>query len=213
MKSSKRKKQHKRKKDRLPKVRKAEPSLSPLSANVRLRLPWLCLLFIFGLAVSGVVGMFEAVVTDLSAVVSFQSLILAMAGNVGTQSLSVTIRAMRGHESQRGWCARLLLSEARIGASVGGILGLISFFLVGGYLYYIKGNEPSVSLSVSFCTGVALFISMLISSILGTGVPMTFKRLGIDPAVASGPIITTLSDLVAVITYYGLAWMMLRYVM
>ena len=62
---------------------------------------------------------------------------------------------------------------------------------------------------MSFCTGAALVVSMLLSSVAGTTVPILFTKLGVDPAVASGPLITTVNDLVAVVTYYGLAWILL----
>ena len=66
---------------------------------------------------------------------------------------------------------------------------------------------------MSFCTGAALLVSMLLSSVAGTVIPIVFKKLKIDPAVASGPLITTVNDLVAVVTYYGLAWILLLRVM
>ena len=76
----------------------------------------------------------------------------------------------------------------------------------------IMGTQPSsaqMAFSVSVCTGIALVISMGLSSIFGTAVPLLFKQLNIDPAVASGPLITTINDLVAVVAYYGLAWLLL----
>ncbi|MDY4856378.1 MAG: magnesium transporter, partial [Candidatus Ventricola sp.] len=59
------------------------------------------------------------------------------------------------------------------------------------------------------CTGIALVVSILLSSICGTAVPLAFKKMNVDPAVASGPLITTINDLVAVVSYYGLAWLLL----
>lgn len=70
-----------------------------------------------------------------------------------------------------------------------------------------------LAFSVSLCTGIALLIAILLSSITGTVIPIIFKKLKIDPAVASGPLITTINDLVAVVTYYGLAWILLINVM
>ena len=93
------------------------------------------------------------------------------------------------------------------------ILGVLSFLLIGGYLVLFKGQPGMLAFSVSFCTGVALLVSMLLSSVSGTTIPMIFKRLKIDPAVASGPLITTINDLVAVVTYYGLAWILLIHVL
>ncbi len=63
--------------------------------------------------------------------------------------------------------------------------------------------------AVSACIGAALLLAMAVSSLVGTVIPMGFKQMGVDPAVASGPLITTINDLVAVVTYYGLAWLLL----
>jgi magnesium transporter len=73
----------------------------------------------------------------------------------------------------------------------------------------MRGEPPVLAFSVSFCTGIALAVAMLLSSIFGTTIPIFFKKLNIDPAVASGPFITTINDLVAVVAYYGLAWLLL----
>ena len=102
----------------------------------------------------------------------------------------------------------LILKEARVGLCNGLILGLLSFLFVGGYLM-LKGEAMRLALSVSFCTGAALLASMFLSSVVGTVTPLVFKKINIDPAVASGPLITTINDLVAVVTYYGLAWVLL----
>ena len=72
-----------------------------------------------------------------------------------------------------------------------------------------KGQPPLFSFSVSLCTGLALLLSILLSSLSGTVIPMIFKRLKVDPAVASGPLITTINDLIAVISFYGLVWIFL----
>ena len=83
--------------------------------------------------------------------------------------------------------------------------------VVGDYFYVISPfhKEIDIAFSVALCTGIALLVAMFLSSIFGTAVPILFKKLKIDPAVASGPFITTINDLVAVITYYGLAWILL----
>ena len=66
-----------------------------------------------------------------------------------------------------------------------------------------------VSYAISGCIGAALLVSMWISSLAGTTIPLAFKKMGVDPAVASGPLITTINDLVAVVAYYGLTWVLL----
>lgn len=185
-----------------------EDLCEPLRKSIGKRLPWLIVLFGLGLLVSSVVGVFEEVVSHLSLIVAFQSLILGMAGNVGTQSLAVTIR-MLGDEALTGrqkWY--LVAKEARVGLCNGLILGALSVALIGGLLF-LRGETVTLAFSVSFCTGVSLLIAMLLSSIAGTGIPLLFQKLRIDPAVASGPFITTVNDLVAVVTYYGLSWVLL----
>ena len=96
-----------------------------------------------------------------------------------------------------------------MGLSDGLILGTLSFFFIGQYVHFLKGYAWGFSFATSACIGLALLVAMLVSSIVGTLIPMSFKKIGVDPAVASGPLITTVNDLVAVVTYYGLSWLFL----
>ena len=180
-----------------------------IAESIKKRLPWLIILLFLGMGVSTVVGAFEGVVAVLPVVICFQSLILDMAGNVGTQSLAVTIRVLMDEDVSPRQKLALVGKEARVGLMNGLLLGLLSFGAIGLYLMAAKGAAAAFAFSVSFCTGTALLVSMLLSSIIGTTVPILFKRLGVDPAVASGPLITTVNDLVAVTAYYGLAWLLL----
>ena len=181
----------------------------PLKKSIGKRLPWLLVLLGLGLLVSSVVGMFEHVVAHLALIVAFQSLVLDMAGNVGTQSLAVTIRVLMDEQLSGKQKLFLIWKEARIGLLNGAILGVLSFTLIGLYLILFKAQPPVAAFSMSFCTGAALMAAMLLSSVAGTAIPLLFKKINIDPAVASGPLITTINDLVAVVTYYGLAWVLL----
>ena len=85
----------------------------------------------------------------------------------------------------------------------------MSFALIGLYIYVVKGKTLIFAYAVSGCIGLSLLLAMLISSVVGTCIPLFFKKIHIDPAVASGPLITTINDLVAVISYYGLSWIFL----
>ena len=181
----------------------------PLKRSIGKRLPWLMVLLGLGLVVSSVVGMFEHVVAHLTLIVSFQSLILDMAGNVGTQSLAVTIRVLMDEQISGRQKLFLIGKEARVGLVNGLILGTLSVVCIGLYLVALKGQTVMMAFSVSLCTGIALLLSILLSSICGTAVPLAFKKMNVDPAVASGPLITTINDLVAVVSYYGLAWLLL----
>ncbi len=185
----------------------------PLKDSIKKRLPWLVILLGLGLLVSSVVGMFETVVAQLTIVMCFQSLILDMAGNVGTQSLAVTIRVLMDEELSAKQKFGLVFKEGKVGLVNGFILGLLSLVCIGGYIFLFKGESLTFSLCISLCIGAALMLAMFISSLVGTLIPIFFKKINIDPAVASGPLITTVNDLVAVITYYGLAWFFLIEIM
>jgi magnesium transporter len=181
----------------------------PLFKSIGKRLPWLAILLVLGLVVSSVVGLFEGIAAEIPVVVCFQSLILAMAGNVGTQSLAIAIRVLMDEQITGKQKLFLIGKEARVGLCNGLIISVLSFGLVGGYLALVKGVALSMAFSVALCTGAALLAAMLISSLMGTIIPILFKKLNIDPAVASGPLITTINDLVAVVIYYGLVWLFL----
>ena len=177
--------------------------------SMKKRLPWLILLLGLGMVVSGVVGVFEAVVSQVAVVVCFQSLILDMAGNVGTQSLAVTIRVLMDEEISGKDKVQFVLKEMRVGCANGRFLGCLSFLCVGMYLHLVRGMTPADGYAVAGCVCLSLFLAMVTSSLVGTVIPMLFHKIKVDPAVASGPLITTVNDLVAVVTYYGLAGILL----
>lgn len=188
----------------------AEEDLNePLLHSMRKRIPWLIVLLFLGLGVSAVVGLFEDVVRGLTLIVCFQSLILSMAGNVGTQSLAVTIRVLMDEQLTARQSVALVFKELRVGFFNGTAMGVVSTVLVGLYVWLFKGYEPSMAFSTSGCIGLSMMAAMSVSSLTGTLIPMVFKKLRVDPAVASGPLITTVNDLVAVVAYYGLAWLLL----
>lgn len=192
----------------------AEEDLNePLVESMKKRLPWLLVLLCLGMLVSTVVGVFEKVIAQLTLIMAFQSLILDMAGNVGTQSLAVTIRVLMDENLTFKQKGHLVVKEMRVGLSNGLLLGIISFIFVGIYIYLVKHKAISFAFAVSGCIGASLLLAMLISSAVGTLVPLFFKKIKVDPAVASGPLITTVNDLVAVVTYYGMSWVLLINVM
>lgn len=181
----------------------------PLKDSMKKRLPWLIILLGLGMLVSSVVGIFEQVVTTLPIIMTFQSLILDMAGNVGTQSLAVTIRVLMDESLTGKQKLQLVFKEMRIGFCNGLLLGVLSFAVIGLFIFLFKGKTMMFAFSVSACIGIALLLAMLISSAVGTCIPLFFKKIHVDPAVASGPLITTVNDLVAVVTFYGLSWLFL----
>jgi magnesium transporter len=178
----------------------------PLAQSMKKRLPWLFILLGLGMIVSTVVGLFEQVVSQLTIIMCFQSLILDMAGNVGTQSLAVTIRVLMDETLTGKQKVGLVFKEMRVGFSNGLLLGVSAFIVLGLYIYLVKIRSFPTAFAISAVIGFSLLVAMVISSAVGTLIPLFFNKIHVDPAVASGPLITTINDLVAVVTYYGLSW-------
>ena len=177
--------------------------------SVKKRLPWLVALLFLGMLVSSVVGAFESVVAVLPIVICFQSMVLDMAGNVGTQSLAVTIRVLVDENLTTSKKLHLLFKEMRVGLVNGALLAVMALGFLGVYIHFFKAYAWGQAFLLSGCVGISLIVAMVISSLVGTVIPMLFHKIHIDPAVASGPLITTINDLVAVVVYYGLAMIVL----
>lgn len=177
--------------------------------SMKKRLPWLIILLFLGMGVSSVVGIFEEVVAVLPVVMCFQSLILDMAGNVGTQSLAVTIRVLMDENLTVAQKLKLVVKEMKTGFLNGVCLAVMSFLFLGLYIHFFRKYDIGHSFLIAACVGAALIVAMVISSLVGTVIPIFFKKIKVDPAVASGPLITTVNDLVAVVVYYGLTWIFL----
>jgi magnesium transporter len=180
--------------------------------SVKKRIPWLAILLILDLLISFSMANFENVVAVLAIIAFFQTLVLDMAGNAGTQSLSVTIRMISTNDVTGKKIAKTIFKEFCTGLLNGIILATISFGLVMLYLFIFKkgvvnGSDYDVvqALTASGIVGFALLIAMTVSSLVGSIIPIIFYKIKIDPAVASGPFITTINDVIALLIYYGLA--------
>lgn len=189
----------------------------PVRLSIKKRIPWLIVLLFLGLLVSSVIGVFEAVIATIPVIVFFQSMILDMAGNVGTQSLAVTIRNLWDNpsEEEKKRQRKSVFKELKIGFINGILIGAVSFVVVLAYLAItqqeiITGNGYlfTDTLLVGGIIGVSMLVALTLSSVVGTVFPILLSKMRIDPAVASGPFITTINDIVAVIVYYGLTFLL-----
>ena len=176
--------------------------------SIKKRVPWLLILLGLGLVTSLLISSFEKVVAALPLIVFFQSLILDMAGNTGTQSLAVTIRVLSSERTTGKDIAKLIFKEVRVGLINGLAIGLISFLCVFLFIYWVQNETLLDNFKIAFSVGVSMLGSMMVASLAGSVIPVLFKKCKIDPAVASGPLITTINDVIAVVIYYGLAWIM-----
>ena len=172
-----------------------EVSESPLKAATR-RLPWLITLLFLGMATATLIGKYEVLVSEASILAVFISLITGTAGNAGTQSLAVAVRRLAISDDKSSSFIRVLIAEVLTGLVTGAITGLTIFAIVAVW----KGNPV-----LGFVIGIAMMAAITVANLAGSLIPMLMDRLGFDPAVASGPFITTLSDLTSVLIYFNIA--------
>ena len=185
--------------------------------SIKKRIPWLIVLLFLGLLVSSVIGVFEKVIVTVPIIVFFQSMILGMAGNVGTQSLAVTIRNISNEAlaKDKKKQVKSVFKELRIGFLNGLIIGATCFVFSLIYLVLTKAEvKLDEGFAIQDCLLVAgiiatsMLVSITLASVIGTCFPLLLAKMKIDPAVASGPFITTLNDVIAVLVYYGLTFIL-----
>lgn len=182
-------------------------------SSVKKRLPWLLVLLVLGLLQSFLMTGFEYVVAALPIIVFFQTLVLDMSGNTGTQSLAVTIRMISNtkDKEEKKKLFKPVFKELRVGFLNGLVLAVLSFGFVFLFLRLTNQGVTSATFDViealksAGIVGLSLMVSMTVSSIVGTVIPILFKKINIDPAVASGPLITTINDVISLLIYYGLS--------
>ena len=196
---------------RLAGLIKQESDKEGLFGSIKKRIPWLITLLLLGLIVSSIISAFTEIIAEVTVAVLFQSVVLGMAGNGGTQTLAVTLTSITQDDNlSRSKVLKMLIKEFSIGVLNGLILGIISFGIVLGFLVFT--HSPVTNgvydfigcLLVSISVSLSLVIALVISSLLGLLLPIFFKKVKIDPAIASGPMITTINDLCSSCIYYGL---------
>jgi magnesium transporter len=173
--------------------------------SIRKRMPWLVILLFINLITSGIVAGFEAVLALIPILALFMPLILNMAGNSGTQSLGVIIRLFATNQLEDKKAIRKhLLREALTGLFNGLIIGSALFVMVV-IIRLIGGSPLRDVLPFAAVVSIAIFIALMVSTVAGALVPLLMKLIKVDPAVASGPFITTINDIIALLIYFGLA--------
>ncbi len=173
------------------------------------RLPWLVLMLALGLLISGIIAQFEATLEAIVVLVFFQPLIMDMAGNTGTQSLAVTVRGIsKDYYGDKAASLKHLLKELKVGFYNGIGIGVLSFLTSFLFLSVIGAREHSPAI-VALIVGMSLMLSLSLSSFIGALIPLTLYKLKADPAVASGPFITTLVDIIGLVIYFMLATILL----
>jgi len=169
---------------------------TPWTASISRRLPWLGVNLITALGASSVVGFFEDTLGRWTALVVFLPLISAVAGNTGNQALTVIIRALALGEVAPGDALRVMRKEVVIGLANGCLLGLAIGLLAFGW----KGSA-----ALGAVVGAAMLLNQMVGALSGVAVPFGLRRLGVDPALASSILVTTITDIVGFCLFLGLA--------
>ncbi|MDY0277344.1 MAG: magnesium transporter [Acholeplasma sp.] len=167
------------------------------------RLPWLIILLLASIPIALASSMFEEIILSVSLLAFFQPLILDASGDVATQTLAVTLRKLNQTD---GATIKDGLKEVTTGVILGFLMGIASAIITYFLALVFKMDEPMM---VSLVVGLSLWITVIIGPILGFTIPLTLNKFKMDPAVASGPFITTLVDILSLIIYFGLATLML----
>ncbi|EMV3081256.1 magnesium transporter [Staphylococcus pseudintermedius] len=166
------------------------------------RLPWLLILTVLGMITASILGSFEETLEKVALLAAFIPIISGMSGNSGTQSLAVSVRNISTGDIKEKSKIKLALRESGSGFLTG-ITCAVSLSLIIMLLY----GQPYLALIV----GTSLTIAMTVGTTIGSVIPLVINRLGIDPAVASGPFITTINDIVSMLIYFGLATTFMSY--
>ncbi|WHY98414.1 magnesium transporter [Peribacillus simplex] len=168
------------------------------------RLPWLILLLFIGLVSGTIISGFEETLSKVVALAFFMPMIAGMTGNTGTQSLAVVVRGLITSDTDKGVVTRLIIRELKVGLIIGFTCGI----LISIIAYVWQGN-PILGLVV----GSSLVMTLIIGTLAGTIIPLILYKFNIDPAVASGPLITTLNDILSLLIYFGIATMFISKLM
>ena len=160
------------------------------------RFPWLAVNLLTAIFASMVISLFEDTIAGLVALAVLMPIVASMGGNAGTQSLTVAVRALATRDLTGANVWRVIRREALVGLINGGIFALV-MGLIGGLWF----GTPMLGVVIA----VAMVINMVVAGLAGTGIPIVLEKLGIDPALASGAFVTTVTDVVGFFAFLGLA--------
>jgi len=171
-------------------------------ASAKKRLPWLIILLFLGMFTASLIGRFEATLDQVAILAIFIPLIAGMAGNTGTQSLAVAVRGIATGDYGKQGKMRLLLREATTGLITGSVCGALLVIVI----YLWKGE-----LFLGILVGISILITLIVATLSGSIIPIFMDKMKVDPAVASGPFITTINDIISILIYFGIATSFMRF--
>ncbi len=168
----------------------------------RARLPWLLTNLFGGIATGYLLWLFRVTVKDVLALITFIPVITAMGGNVGIQTSTIIVRGIAVRKVLPENMFEVLLREIKVGAIIGFVCGLVA-----GVVASLWHHKPLLGVLV----GMAMFFAITIAAITGALAPAFFKKVNVDPALASGPIVATVVDLAGILIYMVIATLFLKF--
>lgn len=165
------------------------------------RLPWLVILLFLGTLTASLIGRFEHTLNEVAILAVFIPLIAGMAGNTGTQALAVAVRSIATGEQEKTGIFRIVFREAGTGLITGTTCG----FLIMGIVYFWQSD-----FYLGLLVGISIMATLIVATLAGALVPLIMHKLNVDPAVASGPFITTINDIISILIYFGMATTFLK---
>jgi len=169
--------------------------------STRIRLPWLFASCLGGIVAFYIIGRFEGSLSKFAYLAAFIPVIMGMGGNIGTQSSTIVVRGLATGRLNIRDIWKVVLKELSIGLILGAVYGI----LIGA----VAHMRYSI-LALAFSVGIAVISSMSVAALVGSLVPMCFARVNIDPAVATGPFVTTAIDIISVFFYFQIATTLLN---
>ena len=170
--------------------------------SAKTRLPWLFASWIGGVVAASLIGVFEHMLENIIALAAFIPVILGMGGNIATQSSTIIVRGMATGRVNIGGEIKLILKEIQVGM----LLGVLYGILLGAFAHLVFTNAPD---NLGLVVGLSIFVSMVVAATVGTIIPLILRKLDIDPAVATGPFVTTSIDILGVLFYFLIAGLFL----
>lgn len=165
-------------------------------STVRSRAPWLVVNLVTAMLASFVISLFNATIEQMVALAALMPIVASMGGNAGTQTMTVTVRALATRDLDRGRVRRLILREV-----TGGFLNGCIFAVLIGAVTWLRYASPSLGIVI----GLAMIINMIAAGSAGILIPLTLNKLKVDPAIASSVFVTTVTDVIGFFAFLGLA--------
>lgn len=178
-----------------------DKKMSPFKA-AKSRAPWIIILLFLGLLTSSLISYFEDTLESVVILAAFIPMIMGTAGNVGTQSLAVAVRNLSIDDKDKDSFFKTVKQEFTAGM----MIGILAAVVMIGIVMVIYGN-PVLGIII----GASIFLSVSLASVTGSVIPVIINKFNIDPAVASGPFITTLNDTMGLVVYFTIATSLINY--